>query len=186
MEKLKLEMANSAKCVELKERDTKANELFAQSKSGCDVKLPKGDLPKFCGDILKWKPFFDSFQVNVHLKPWPAVSKFTVLKQLLEGDPLAMVEMLPLTEAAYKGAYDSLCENYGRDIVLNKAYRKSLVELPPAGSSVSSVEQTQLKVESLLQSLESIGEKVNSDTGLAITIQQKFQADVYSYVYERD
>ena len=47
--------------------------------SFCTIKLPKLELPKFNGDVLKWRRVWDSFEAN--LQP---VDKFNYLKAKLE------------------------------------------------------------------------------------------------------
>ena len=64
--------------------------------NGATSRLPKLELPKFNGDIMKWKPFYDRFQASVHNNTKLAkVKKFNYLISQLEGEPLQAVDAMP-------------------------------------------------------------------------------------------
>ena len=62
--------------------------------SSCTVELPKLELPKFSGNVLKWQKFWDSFEASINknrnLQP---VDKFNYLEAELEGDAKAVISV---------------------------------------------------------------------------------------------
>ena len=55
------------------------------STASVNVRLPKLDLPKFNGDVLKFMSFWQQFVSCVDSQEIPEVSKFTYLLSLLRG-----------------------------------------------------------------------------------------------------
>lgn len=86
------------------------------------ARLPKMEVPKFNGDYKVFTTFLDLFDALIHnnvtLSP---VEKFNYLMSSLEGQPLSLVRMLPLTAENYQTAYDTLVERYS-----NKRIRAQL------------------------------------------------------------
>ena len=78
------------------------------------VKLPTLTIPTFNGGPLQWTPFGDDFLAavdgNDRLTP---VEKFAHLRGKLEGDALAAVAGLPLTNVNYPVAVDLLRKRFG-------------------------------------------------------------------------
>ena len=52
------------------------------------VRLPKLQLPKFSGDVLKWPQFWDSFSVTVDSSDMSDVTKLTYLRSLLTAQQI--------------------------------------------------------------------------------------------------
>ena len=74
-------------------------------------KLPKIELPKFNGDVMKFCSFWESFDSSVDRNPnLSTIDKFNYLKALLEGSAARTVQGLALTEANYAAATDILKE----------------------------------------------------------------------------
>ena len=77
------------------------------------IKLPKLELQKFNGNILKWQEFWDSFEAFIHKNPnLQPVNKFNYLRAELEGDASVHVVMsgLELTNTNYEVAVNLLRE----------------------------------------------------------------------------
>jgi len=89
------------------------------AKSGCfsnerSARLPKLEINKFNGDLTKWQTFWDQFEAIVDKSDMAAVTKFSYLISLLEGEALEVVSGLPLTQANYEIARTSLKDRFGR------------------------------------------------------------------------
>ena len=61
------------------------------------VKLPRLELPKFSGELTKWQSFWDLFVAMVDDSSLPAISKFSYLQSLLEGEAKSVIQGLSLT-----------------------------------------------------------------------------------------
>ena len=82
---------------------------------GARPKLPKLHLPKFTGDITKFKPFWDGFNSAIHLNPeLSPIDKFNYLKGLLDGSAANVIQGLSLTVDNYMAAVELVKERYGR------------------------------------------------------------------------
>ncbi|XP_068234278.1 uncharacterized protein [Palaemon carinicauda] len=77
-----------------------------------NVKLPKLELPKFCGEVTQWQSFWDQYTSHIDATDLPVVSKFTYLLSLLEGDAKNVVKRLSHTTANYPVACKLLKERY--------------------------------------------------------------------------
>ena len=79
------------------------------------IKLPKLELQKLDGDILRWQEFWDSFGASIHRNPnLQPVEKFNYLRAELEGDASAVISRLELTNSNYEVAVNLLQERFGR------------------------------------------------------------------------
>ena len=95
-----------------------------------DSKLPKLDLPRFGGDLLKWATFKESFVNHVHSNTSiSAFSKFTHLLSLLDGDAMECVQGFSLTEQSYKDAWDQLEQQFGRPAQIKLCHVTALLRL---------------------------------------------------------
>ena len=77
------------------------------------VKLPKLELPKFKGNLTEWQTFWDKFQALVHESNLSVISKFTYLHSLLEGEALAVVQGIAITNDNYKKSCHMLEDRFG-------------------------------------------------------------------------
>ena len=95
------------------------------------MKLPKIELSKFSGQVLKWKTFLDQFESGIHSKEsLNDIDKFTCLKGLLTGSARDRIFGLSLTVQNYKKAVNILKERYANPQVIISAHMESLVKLP--------------------------------------------------------
>ena len=64
--------------------------------------LPKLSLPTFCGDLLTWQAFWDSYESAIHLNgSMTDVQKFNYLKTMVDGEAGRTIEGFALTNANY-------------------------------------------------------------------------------------
>ena len=65
--------------------------------SSCTIKLPKLELPKFSGNVLKWQEVWDSFEASIHKNPnLQPVDKFIYLKAELKTRLRSIFALLKL------------------------------------------------------------------------------------------
>ena len=89
----------------------------AETPSTClkKVNLPKLMLTHFCGDILQWQSFIDSFRAAVDSNTLlDNIQKFQYLKAQLSGDAVKVIEGLALTNANYTEVLKLLQDWYGQ------------------------------------------------------------------------
>ncbi|XP_043195478.1 uncharacterized protein LOC122366890 [Amphibalanus amphitrite] len=93
-------------------------EESAEAGSSCSssdkVRLPKLQLPKFAGDVLKWPQFWEAFSVTVDKSDMPEVTKLTYLRSLLSGEAQRCVEGMSLCKDSYQHTCEILQERFGR------------------------------------------------------------------------
>jgi hypothetical protein len=82
-------------------------------------KLPKLVLPKFKGDIMQWRTFWDSFNSAVHTNQFLTnIDKFNNLNSLLEGQAKCSIQGLALSEQNYQAAIGILQQRFGNQFVI--------------------------------------------------------------------
>ena len=100
---------------ELKKDSAEAgHELRSESSTPDKVRLPKLQLPKFSGDVLKWPQFWDSFSVTVDASEMSDVTKLTYLRSLLTGEASRCVEGMALCAENYGATCQILKDRFGR------------------------------------------------------------------------
>ncbi|PFX31375.1 hypothetical protein AWC38_SpisGene3829 [Stylophora pistillata] len=88
--------------------DEQTNSSSAEHKQS-HLKLPKLELPRFDGDVLKFQSFWDQFEVAIPDNDnVPAVQKFTCLRSVLEEIAYHTIEEFEVTSANYQHAVDTL------------------------------------------------------------------------------
>ena len=92
------------------------------------TRLPKLTLPKFKGEIILWRTFWDSYKSSVHdNNDIATVDKFSYLKSLLEGPVYRCIEELPITASNYEGAIQ---QRFGKPQQVISAHLEELLKLP--------------------------------------------------------
>ena len=126
------------------------------------IKLPKLELQKFDGNILKWQKFWDSFEASIHrnsnLQP---VDKFNYLRAELEGDASTVISGLELTNSNYEVAVNLLQERFGRDELMMDTHYSALMDLPVSLNITAKLRTTYDMTEKHLRSLKALGENVD-------------------------
>ena len=93
------------------------------------VKLPKLELPKFKGNLTEWQTFWDKFQALVHESNLSVISKFTYLHSLLEGEALAVVQGIAITNDNYKKSCHMLEDRFGCKELIIFAHIQGLLNI---------------------------------------------------------
>ena len=88
-------------------------------------------LPKFNGEITKFKSFWDSFDSAVNKNAdLSSVDKFNYLHALLEGQAARAIQGLTLSESNYQAAVEILHERFGKTQQIISAHMDELLKLP--------------------------------------------------------
>jgi len=137
------------------------NEASKISRS-CTVRLPKLELKKFGGQVLKWQEFWDTFEATIHMNPsLQPIDKFNYLRAELENEALKSIAGLELTNANYEAAISILKERYGNTQLILDTHYTQLMEMPPAINKTASLRTVFDRIEQHLRSLQSLGEDIN-------------------------
>ena len=103
----------------------------SHSQSTTKPRLPKLVLPKFKGEITKFKSFWDSFDSAVNKNAdLSSVDKFNYLHALLEGQAARAIQGLTLSESNYQAAVEILHERFGKTQQIISADVDELLRLP--------------------------------------------------------
>ena len=122
--------------------------------------LPRLELLRFSGDYTKWQSFWDKFTAMVHDNPQlPAVSKFSYLQTLLEGDAATAISGLALTATNYESARTLLEKRFGRKERIIFSHVQCLLNLSPSGKTVAELWTLHDTLLNHVRSLESLNIK---------------------------
>ena len=126
------------------------------------IKLPKLELQKFDGDILKWQEFWDSFEASIHRNPsLQPVDKSSYLRAELEGVASTVISGLELTNSNYEVAVSLLQERLGRDELMIDSHYSALMDLHVSLNHTANLRATYDMIEKHLRSLKALGENVD-------------------------
>lgn len=124
------------------------------------LKLPKLELPKFHGDVLKFQSFWDQFEAAVHKNPdLPDVQKFTYLRSFLDGVAYQTIEGFEVTSANYHHAVEALKYRYGRKKIIISSLVKSIVQLKVRSDvEVEALRELHDTLKNRIRALDALGE----------------------------
>ena len=88
-------------------------------------------LPKFNGELTKFKSFWDSFDSAVNKNAdLSSVDKFNYLHGLLEGQAVRAIQGITLSESNYQAAVEILHERFGKTQQIISSHMDELLKLP--------------------------------------------------------
>ena len=97
-----------------------------------NVKLPKLELPTFCGDYNDWTSFFDQFNGAVISNSQITDSqKLQYLKTSVKGDTAKLLISLQITDANFSTACDILSNRYDNKRLILRAHVHAIVSQKP-------------------------------------------------------
>ncbi|XP_037296552.1 uncharacterized protein LOC115448841 [Manduca sexta] len=144
-------------------------------------KLPKMELARFDGNVLKWYQFWDQFSSNVDSRDISDVDKLLYLQSVLTDDAKQAVEGLDTTNKNYQIAVNTLKERFGKPGAIIDAHYVALYRIKTAHSNqIKDCRQVFDEIERHLRVLSSLGEDVNHNH-LRVMIMEKFPEDL---IYE--
>uniref|UniRef100_A0A914P8Y5 Uncharacterized protein n=1 Tax=Panagrolaimus davidi TaxID=227884 RepID=A0A914P8Y5_9BILA len=106
------------------------------------LQIPSLNIQKFYGDYVKWKPFWQRFEINVNNRPFSYVDKLDALMGLLEGRALEEVEGFQISEENYDTVVDTLQTRFGNQALILNKLQGDLRSLPCATSNSNSLRTT--------------------------------------------
>ena len=157
----------------------------SHSQSTTKPRLPKLVLPKFKGEITKFKSFWDSFDSAVNKNAdLSSVDKFNYLHALLEGQTARAIQGLTLSETNYQAAVDILQERSGKTQQIISAHMDELLKVPT--STWDKPGQLRIiydKIKINVRGLESLGVKAEQYGSFLIpVIMSRLPAEVRLHV----
>ena len=142
-------------------------------------------LPKFNGQITKFKSFWDSFDSAVNKNAdLSSVDKFNYLHALLEGQTARAIQGLTLSETNYQAAVDILQERSGKTQQIISAHMDELLKLPTCTwDKPGQLRIIYDKIKINVRGLESLGVKAEQDGSFLIpVIMSRLPAEVRLHV----
>ncbi|KAL7079953.1 hypothetical protein ACQ4LE_000847 [Meloidogyne hapla] len=114
-----------------KQRNSLEAILPQTSQTSSYAHLPRMDLPKFTGKCTDFISFMNQFNASVGDLPTLSESiKLSYLKTCLSGEPLSLINSLPLTDQSYIIALNLLTDKYGNKEEITRNLHQSLKSLP--------------------------------------------------------
>ena len=97
------------------------------------MKLPKIDIPKFDGNLLKWRTFWEQFKVSIHERDnLSEAEKLVYLRHSLsEGSAKHVIEGLSRTGECYQDAIECLCSRYNRPRIIHQTHVRMIMNAKP-------------------------------------------------------
>ena len=136
-------------------------------------KLPKLKLKRFNGEVTQWQTFWDTYKSAIHSDmSMNIITKFSYLRDLLEGSAAAAIAGLTTTEANYESAIDLLQKRFGDSQVIINGHHDALLKIAPLHSSKDIKELRNLhdKVEVHVRGLQSLNVLTSAYGSLLIPV----------------
>ena len=143
-----------------RERSPGNSSLFSTSSEKKSYsKLPKLDLQKYNGDLLKFAGFWDRFETAIdNNDEIPTVEKFNYLQYYLEGPAARVIEGLQITEANYVEAKERIRKRFGRKQLTISTITDELIKLKPcSGDKPGQLRYLYDKISISVRGLENMG-----------------------------
>uniref|UniRef100_A0A0M3HS13 CCHC-type domain-containing protein n=1 Tax=Ascaris lumbricoides TaxID=6252 RepID=A0A0M3HS13_ASCLU len=145
------------------------------------INLPPITLPKFDGDPLEFRSYWDQFDNLVNRHRIADVTKFIHLLATLQGRAKAALEGLPVTNASYAEAVDILQRRFGDKNVVRRALYVQIQNLPRCDKGVDSVGRLTQALDKICRQLRALGEDPDHPA-IILSIQQKLSPHVLEEV----
>lgn len=116
-------------------------------------------MPKFSGDVSKFRSFWEDFESSVHQNTGLSViDKFNYLRALLEGAVARSIQGLALTEGNYCASIDILKERFGKPQHIIAGHMKDFMKIPSCTSDKpSQLRSIYDKIYANVRGLEALG-----------------------------
>ena len=116
-------------------------------------------MKRFNGEVTQWQTFWDTYKSAIHSDTsMNIITKFSYLRDSLEGSAAAAIAGLTTTEANYESAIDLLQKRFGDSQVIISGHHDALLKIAPLHSSKDIKELRTLhdKVEVHVRGLQSL------------------------------
>ena len=109
------------------------SDASAPSPDSKGVRLPKLDVPRFDGEILNWRSFWEQFCISVHERTNLSKSeKLVYLQQSLKGGSAkGTIEGLSRSGDNYVEVVECQQSRYDRPRLIHKAHVRMILDTPP-------------------------------------------------------
>ncbi len=170
LEKLETKDTTEYKRLEIEERRLKLEELHFQNEAeenkrrkvrdeaaAVAATKPKISLPIFDGNFLNWQNFWGRFESEIHnSKLYASITKLGILKGVLSGEPLDIVDGLGESNEVYSEAVRLLRERYDRPDKIKNAHINALLSLPAPNTKTLSLRTFYNSLQKHIRSLNSM------------------------------
>ena len=165
LEKLKLQSETEIKTAKMKIHEVeKRSDSKSPASHRVTVKLPKLELMKFDGNVLKWQEFWDSFETTIHDNTsLQDVDKLNYLRAQLRNEAKEVIAGLEVTSASYAVAVGLLKERYGNKQLMIDGHYSQLRDIPITSTYYEKLRSTYDQIERHLRSLEALGQNVENE-----------------------
>jgi hypothetical protein len=158
----------------------------ANTTSSAGMKLYKLEPKLFAGDVMEWCAWWDWFNAAVHKHPkLSTIEKMNHLFSLLTGEAAESVKGIALTEANYVATIDKLTSRFGKPEIVVGALYDAITNLSSATNTTTGIRKFVDKLESHLQQLISLNEKIGDNKYLLTVIQSKLPQAIRIKLDER-
>uniref|UniRef100_A0AC35F206 Peptidase aspartic putative domain-containing protein n=1 Tax=Panagrolaimus sp. PS1159 TaxID=55785 RepID=A0AC35F206_9BILA len=127
------------------------------------LRIPSLNIQKFNGNYLKWKPFWQRFEINVHNHPFSNVEKLDALIGLLEGDALDEVAGFEIAGENYDTVVNTLAKRFGNPKLVLKELYHNLRSIQPSTSDAKSLRSTVNTITNMCRQLQNYGVNIDND-----------------------
>lgn len=121
------------------------------------LKLPSIQIPKFDGDYLTWRPFYDLFTQLVHNQPISKTHKMWYLKTNIIGEAEKLIRHIAATDDNYDTAWTMLQDRYNNIRLISSSIIQRLLGQSFNSSSVASIKSFHDTTLECLMSLNNLG-----------------------------
>ena len=145
-----------------------------------NVKLPKLELPTFCGDYKDWTSFFDQFNEAVTSNSQITDSrKLQYLKISVKGDAAKLLTSPRITDANFSTACDILRNRYDNKRLISRAHVHAIVsQKPVTNENPKALRDLMETVEENRLALSNLGQPVDDqDIFFVYLIAEKLPAE---------
>lgn len=94
------------------------------------IRIPEVQIPKFDGDYLFWKQFYDLFNEMIHKRTIPNVQKIWYLKSSLSGEAAKLIQHFSLSSENYEAAWKMLQDRYNNLRLLTSTLIQKILSQP--------------------------------------------------------
>ncbi|XP_073946764.1 uncharacterized protein [Choristoneura fumiferana] len=154
------------------------------------IKLPSVVIPTFTGKYTEYYEFMSMFTAMIHTETtFSCVQKLYYLKGFLSGEPLALINNLPLQDDSYTEALRLLKERYDNKVRITHEHIGVLLDMPAINrSNVTNLRAFLSVVKQNLAALKNLGEMIDTwDSIIICILSRKLDTMTYrAFQMERD
>ncbi|XP_055836638.1 uncharacterized protein LOC129905223 [Episyrphus balteatus] len=121
------------------------------------MKLPKIELPKFDGNYLNWRQFYDLFKQLIHDQPIPPAQKLYFLRANVTGDAHSLIQHFQPTDKNYDVAWKTLVDRFDNRRLLLTAQLTKMLSQSPAIGTASSINRMHDTTKEGMQAISNLG-----------------------------